>query len=62
MDQAEGKALLGDLLATFDRAPSVSTGTSGHSGDLVIWDNTGVMHRACTLRPVLRAAKCTAPP
>ena len=31
--------------------PSVSTGTSGHSGDLVIWDNTGVMHRACPYDP-----------
>ena len=31
--------------------PSASTATSGSVGDMVIWDNRGVLHRACPLRP-----------
>ena len=31
--------------------PSACTGTSGRSGDLVIWDNRGVLHRACRYDP-----------
>ncbi len=50
MDEASGKGLLGDLLA---RA-TVPERVYRHEwalGDLVIWDNTGVMHRACPYDP-----------
>jgi alpha-ketoglutarate-dependent taurine dioxygenase len=50
MDEEEGKALLADLLA---RA-TVPDRVYRHEwavGDLVIWDNTGVMHRACPYDP-----------
>ncbi len=50
MDRDEGRALLADLLA---RA-TVPERVYRHEwavGDLVIWDNTGVMHRACTYDP-----------
>lgn len=50
MDVDEGKALLAELL---DRAtaPDRVYRHSWAVGDLVIWDNTGVMHRACPYDP-----------
>ena len=50
MDVDEGRALLADLL---DRATAPER-TYRHEwtvGDFVIWDNTGVMHRACPYDP-----------
>jgi alpha-ketoglutarate-dependent sulfate ester dioxygenase len=50
MDEDEGKSLLADLLA---RA-TVPERVYRHEwavGDLVLWDNTGVMHRACPYDP-----------
>jgi len=44
MDLAEGKALLGDLLER-STAPERVYRHQWTVGDLVIWDNTGVMHR-----------------
>jgi alpha-ketoglutarate-dependent taurine dioxygenase len=43
-DRDEGKALLGDLLARAT-APSRVYRHEWSAGDLVVWDNTGVMHR-----------------
>jgi alpha-ketoglutarate-dependent taurine dioxygenase len=44
MDRDEGKALLADLL---DRAttPDRVYRHAWSAGDLIVWDNTGVMHR-----------------
>ncbi len=50
MDRDEGRALLADLLeraTTPDRVYRHEWAV----GDLVIWDNTGVMHRACPYDP-----------
>ena len=50
MDLDEGRALLADLLA---RA-TAPEGVYRHEwavGDMVIWDNRGVMHRACPYDP-----------
>ncbi len=50
MDADEGKALLADLLeraTTPDRVYRHEWAV----GDVVIWDNTGVMHRACPYDP-----------
>ena len=44
MDRAEGKALLDDLLER-STAPERVYRHEWQVGDLVIWDNTGVMHR-----------------
>jgi alpha-ketoglutarate-dependent taurine dioxygenase len=46
MDEAEGRALLDDLLARATRAERVYRHT-WDVGDTVIWDNRGVLHRAC---------------
>ena len=50
MDQSKGRALLGDLL---DRAtdPGCVYRHVWEVGDLVVWDNTGVLHRACPYDP-----------
>jgi alpha-ketoglutarate-dependent taurine dioxygenase len=45
MDPAESRALLDDLLAR-TTAPEMIYRHSWTVGDTVIWDNTGVMHRA----------------
>jgi alpha-ketoglutarate-dependent taurine dioxygenase len=50
LDEDEGRSLLADLLA---RA-TVPERVYRHEwavGDLVLWDNTGVMHRACPYDP-----------
>jgi alpha-ketoglutarate-dependent taurine dioxygenase len=46
MDEAEGRALLDDLLARSTRPERVYRHTWS-VGDTVIWDNRGVLHRAC---------------
>jgi alpha-ketoglutarate-dependent taurine dioxygenase len=45
MDEAEGRALLQDLLARATRSERVYRHTWS-VGDMVIWDNRGVLHRA----------------
>jgi alpha-ketoglutarate-dependent taurine dioxygenase len=50
MDRHTGKALLEDLL-TRATAPERVYRHEWSVGDLVIWDNTGVMHRACPYDP-----------
>jgi alpha-ketoglutarate-dependent taurine dioxygenase len=50
MDRDEGRALLDDLLAQAT-APERVYRHSWSVGDMVIWDNTGVMHRACPYDP-----------
>ena len=50
MDRDEGRALLDELLArstTPDRVYRLEWSV----GDLVIWDNRGVLHRACPYDP-----------
>jgi alpha-ketoglutarate-dependent taurine dioxygenase len=44
MDQEEGEALLARLLAWASRPEYVYT-HEWQVGDIVIWDNTGVMHK-----------------
>jgi alpha-ketoglutarate-dependent taurine dioxygenase len=46
MDPAEGKALLAELQERAT-APDRVYRHEWTVGDLVIWDNTGVMHRVC---------------
>ncbi|MFG3521797.1 TauD/TfdA dioxygenase family protein [Nocardia nova] len=46
MDQDEGRALLDDLLARAT-APDRVLSHRWSVGDMVIWDNTGLVHRAC---------------
>ncbi len=50
MDLDEGRALLADLLARATRPERVYR-HEWTLGDLVIWDNTGVMHRATPYDP-----------
>jgi alpha-ketoglutarate-dependent taurine dioxygenase len=50
MDHEAGRALLDDLLARAT-APERVYRHTWSVGDLVIWDNTGVMHRACPYDP-----------
>jgi len=50
MDVAEGRALLADLLAR-STAPDLVYRHEWAVGDMVIWDNRGVMHRACPYDP-----------
>jgi alpha-ketoglutarate-dependent taurine dioxygenase len=50
MDLEEGRDLLGDLLARATRADRLYRHV-WTAGDLVIWDNTGVMHRATPYDP-----------
>ncbi|WP_317932245.1 TauD/TfdA family dioxygenase [Halioxenophilus sp. WMMB6] len=45
MDRAEGEALLQELLA-WTTQPQFVYRHQWHTGDLLIWDNTGVLHRA----------------
>jgi alpha-ketoglutarate-dependent sulfate ester dioxygenase len=45
MDHEEGRAMLEDLLARFTRSERVYR-HSWAVGDMVIWDNRGVLHRA----------------
>jgi len=50
MDRTEGRALLADLLERATRTDRVYR-HEWAAGDLVIWDNTGVIHRACPYDP-----------
>jgi alpha-ketoglutarate-dependent taurine dioxygenase len=50
MDPVEGKALLDELQAQAT-APDRVYRHEWTVGDLVIWDNTGVLHRACSYDP-----------
>ena len=50
MDRDEGRALLADLLAR-STAPERIYRHEWSVGDLVIWDNRGVLHRACRYDP-----------
>jgi alpha-ketoglutarate-dependent taurine dioxygenase len=50
MEREAGKALLDDLLAGAT-APERVYRHEWSVGDMVIWDNTGVMHRACPYDP-----------
>jgi alpha-ketoglutarate-dependent taurine dioxygenase len=50
MDVEEGRALLGHLLARATTPDRVYRHTWA-VGDLVIWDNRGVLHRACRYDP-----------
>jgi len=46
LDRDEGRALLDDLLAR-STTPEQIYRHQWAVGDLVIWDNRGVLHRAC---------------
>ena len=46
MDLEEGRALLADLLA-WSTSPDRVFRHEWSVGDMVIWDNRGVLHRAC---------------
>jgi alpha-ketoglutarate-dependent taurine dioxygenase len=50
MDPEAGKALLDDLVVRAT-APARVYRHAWSVGDMVIWDNTGVMHRACRYDP-----------
>jgi alpha-ketoglutarate-dependent taurine dioxygenase len=50
MDRDEGRALLADLLARSTTAERVYR-HEWSVGDMVIWDNRGVLHRACRYDP-----------
>jgi alpha-ketoglutarate-dependent taurine dioxygenase len=50
MERQAGKALLDGLL-THATAPERVYRHEWSAGDMVIWDNTGVMHRACPYDP-----------
>jgi alpha-ketoglutarate-dependent taurine dioxygenase len=50
MDEAEGRAILQDLLDRSTRPGRVYRHT-WEVGDTVIWDNRGVLHRACEYDP-----------
>ena len=50
MDREEGRALLDDLLAR-STAPERVYRHEWEVGDMVIWDNRGVLHRACPYDP-----------
>ena len=50
VDHDEGQALLGELLARATARDRVYR-HQWQVGDLVIWDNTGVLHRACPYEP-----------
>ena len=59
MDPDEGRALLDDLLARATTPDRVYR-HEWQVGDVVIWDNRGVLHRALPLRRRPRRATCTA--
>ena len=50
MDLDEGRALLADLLAR-STTPERVYRHEWSVGDMVIWDNRGVLHRACRYDP-----------
>jgi alpha-ketoglutarate-dependent taurine dioxygenase len=50
MDRDEGRALLDDLLAR-STAPELVYRHEWSVGDVVIWDNRGVLHRASPYDP-----------
>ena len=50
IDRAEGRALLDDLLAR-STTPDRIYRHAWRVGDVVIWDNRGVLHRACPYDP-----------
>ena len=50
MDRDEGRALLDDLLARAT-TPDRTYRHTWRLGDVVIWDNRGVLHRACPYDP-----------
>ncbi len=50
VDRRTGKELLNDLLARAT-APARVYRHAWSVGDMVVWDNTGVMHRACPYDP-----------
>jgi alpha-ketoglutarate-dependent taurine dioxygenase len=50
MDRDEGRALLDDLLARAT-TPDRTYRHTWQVGDVVIWDNRGVLHRACPYDP-----------
>jgi len=50
MRRAEGRALLAELLERATRPDRVYR-HEWAAGDLVVWDNTGVIHRACPYDP-----------
>jgi len=50
MDRDEGRALLDDLLAR-STTPDLVYRHEWTLGDVVIWDNRGVLHRACRYDP-----------
>jgi alpha-ketoglutarate-dependent taurine dioxygenase len=50
MDREEGRALLADLLAR-STTPDRVYRHEWQVGDMVIWDNRGVLHRACRYDP-----------
>jgi alpha-ketoglutarate-dependent taurine dioxygenase len=49
----EGKALLNRLLE-WSTQPTFSLRHTWHVGDLVVWDNTGMLHRALPFEPTSR--------
>ena len=51
MDHDEGRALLDDLLAR-STTPDRIYRHAWSVGDMVIWDNRGVLHRACPYDPM----------
>ena len=53
MDQDEGRAILADLLAR-GTCPERVLRHDWTVGDLVIWDNTGVLHRVTDIDPTSR--------
>ena len=59
MDADEGRALLDDLLAR-STTPDRVYRHEWAVGDMVIWDNRGVLHRALPVRRRRRRATCTA--
>ncbi len=50
MDEDQGKALLAELLERAT-APARVYRHEWAAGDMVVWDNTGVLHRACPYDP-----------
>ncbi|MQY29569.1 TauD/TfdA dioxygenase family protein [Nocardia aurantia] len=53
MSPAEGRELLDDILGWTTR-PRFVLRHSWHVGDLVVWDNTGLLHRALPYEPTSR--------
>jgi alpha-ketoglutarate-dependent taurine dioxygenase len=51
MNRTEGSALLADLAERATRPERIYR-HAWSAGDMVIWDNTGIMHRACPYDPL----------